>query len=89
MIFLVEIDVRVERRCARSGHDEEEIEREDQVHRAGNEDCWNKEVGRVVSFVTTIGARHEMASGIDSMVESDVLVEERATEPMVGQAVMQ
>ena len=64
VIFLVKIHVRVERRRAGSDHYEEQIERKNKKHPAGNEDHRDEKVGCVVSFVAKIGGRHEMALGI-------------------------
>jgi len=64
VVFLVQIDVRVERRRAGSDHYEEQVERKNKKHPAGNEDHRYEKVGGVVSFVAKIGGRHEMTLGI-------------------------
>lgn len=89
MIFLVKIYVCVERRCTRSSHHGEEIEWQDKIHRAGDKDGWDEKVWRVVSVSATIGRRHKMALGIDRMMKSDVVPEERAAQPVVTKTVMQ
>ena len=89
MVFLVEIDVRVERRRAGSGHYEEQIERKNKKHSSSNEDHGDEKVGRVVSFVATIGGGHEMALSIVRMMKSDVVPVKDAANPMMTEAVME
>jgi len=89
VVFLVEIDVRVERRRAGSGHCKEQIERKNKKHSSGNEDHGDEKVGGVVSFVATIGGGHEMALSIVRMMKSDVVPVKDAANPMMTEAVME
>jgi hypothetical protein len=89
VVFLVEIDVRVERRRAGSDHYDEQIERKNKKHPAGNEDHRDEKIGGVVSFVATIGGGHEMASGIVLMVKSGVVPAKDTAYPVMPEAVME
>jgi hypothetical protein len=89
VVFLVKINVRVERRRTGSDHYEKQIIRKDKKHRAGNEDHWDEKVGGVISFVAKIRGGHEMAIGIVPMVKSDVVPAEDAAYPVMTEAVME
>ena len=89
VVFLVKIYVRVERRRAGSDHYEEQIERKNKKHSTCDEDRGDEKVGRVVSFVATIGGGHEMALGIVCMMKSDVVPVEDAAYSVMAEAVME
>ena len=89
VVFLVKKHVRVERRRTGSCHYEEQIKRKDKKHPAGNDNRGDEKVGRVVSFVATIGGGHEMTPGIVCMMESDVVPVEDAAYPVMTEAVME
>ena len=89
MVLLVKIYVRAERRRAGSGHYEEQIERKNEKHPTCDEDCGDEKVGRVVSFVATMGGGHQMALGIVCMMKSDVVPVEDAAYSVMAEAVME
>ena len=89
VVLLVKIHVRAERRCAGSGHYEEQIERKNPEHPGSNDDRGDEKVGRVVPFVTTIGGGHQMALGIVCVMKLDVVSVEDAAYSVMAEAVME
>ena len=78
MVLLVKIYVGAERRRAGGGHYEEQIDRKNNKHPAGEEKCRDQKVGGVVSFVTTMSRRDQVSLGIVCMVEPEVVPVENA-----------
>jgi hypothetical protein len=89
VVLLVKIYVRAKRRRTGSGNYEEEIERKNEKHPTCDQDCGDEKVGRVVSFVTTIGGGHQMALGVVCMMISDVISVEDAAYSVMTEAVME
>jgi len=89
MVFLVKIYVRIERRRTCKGHYDEQIERKNKKHPTGDEERGDDKVGRVVAFLATIRRGHEMALGVVSMMEFDVVPVEGAAYPVMAEAVME
>jgi hypothetical protein len=88
VVFLVEKDVRVERRrtCGYLNH--EEIDRQYQVCARSHQKHGNKEKGRIVAFVAKVRPRDEMIFGIVDMMEVDVVAEELAADGMMAELAM-
>src|SRR4029077_14772357 len=76
VVFLVEKDVCVERRCTRQHDDQEEIEWQDEGDACSGHKRRNEEEGRIVAFVTEVGRREEMVFGVVGVVEVYVIAEE-------------
>ena len=89
VVLLIEMYVRVKRRRAGCDHYEVQIERHNKKHSTSDEDRGDEKVGRVVSFVATIGGRHEMALGIMCMMKSDVVSVEDAAYSVMAKAIME
>jgi hypothetical protein len=88
VVFLVEKDVRVERRrtCGYLNH--EEIDRQYQVCARSHQKYGNKEKGRIVAFLAKVRARDEMVLGIVDVMEVDVVAEELAADGMMAELAM-
>ena len=84
MVLLVKIYVGAERRRAGGGHYEEQIDRKNKKHPTCDEDCRDQKVGRVVSFVATMGRGDQMSLGIVCMMKSEVVPVEDAAYPVMA-----
>ena len=88
VIFLVEKDVRVERRSTCDYLNHEEINRQYEVCTHSCQKNRNKEVGRSVAFVTEVRARDKMSVGIVGVMEVDVVAKNLTAHWMVGDLIM-
>jgi DNA primase catalytic subunit len=88
VVFLVEKDVRVERRCTCDYLNHEEINRQYEVRTRSYQKNRNKEVGRSVAFVTEVRQRDKMGGGIMGVMEVDVVAKKPTAHWMVGDLIM-
>ena len=89
MVLLIKIHVGAERRGAGGGHYDEQIDRKNKKHPTCDEDRRDEKVGRVVSFVATMGRRDQMSLGIVCMVKSEVVSVEDAAYPVMAKTIME
>jgi hypothetical protein len=89
MVFLVEIDVRIERRCACGGRHQEKTEWEDTECNPCHQNGGDQEIWGIVAFVAAICGRHKAAFGIVPVVKPDVVSEEDAAQPAMAKAVVE
>ena len=73
VIFLVEKDMRVERRRACDCRDHKKIQRQWEINAPPDQKYWNKEVWRSVAFVTKVRRRDKMTCRIMGVMEIDMV----------------
>jgi hypothetical protein len=88
VVFLVEKDMRVERRRVCDCLNHEEIEWQYEVCTRSHQKHRNEEEGCIVAFVTEVRPRNEMIFGIVGVMEVDVVLEEPTAHWMVAELVM-
>jgi hypothetical protein len=88
VVFLVEKDVRVERRCTCDYQNHKEINGQYEVCTRSCQKNRNEEVGRSVPFVTEIRPRDKMSVGIMGVMEVVVVAEKLTAYWMVGDLIM-
>ena len=88
VIFLVEKNVRVKRRCACGDLRYEKVRRQDGVCTRSDQQHRNKEEGCIVAFVSEVHRGDEMIFGIVGVMKVNVVAEEPAAHGMVTELVM-
>jgi hypothetical protein len=88
VVFLVEKDVRVERRRTCRHLNNEEINGQYEVGTRPYYKNRNEEEGGIVAFVTKVRLWYEMISGIIGVMKVDVVAEELTAHWMVAKLVM-
>ena len=88
VVFLVEKDVRVERRRTCDYLNHEEIDWQYEICTRSYQKHRNKEVGRNVAFVTEVRPREKMIVGIMGVMEVNVVVKQLTANWMVGDLIM-
>jgi hypothetical protein len=88
VVFLVEKDMRVERRRTCDCLNHEEIDWQYEICTRSYQKHRNEEEGRVVAFVTEVGPWDEMIFGIVGVMEIDMVAKELTAHWMVAELVM-
>lgn len=88
VVFLVEKDVRVERRRTCDDLNHEEINWQNEVGKCPDQTHGNEEKGRIVAFLIEVCPRNEMLFGIVGVMEPDVVAENLTTHWVVTELVM-
>ncbi len=88
VVFLVEKDVRVERRGTCDYLNHEEINGQYEICTRSYQKHRNEKEGRIVAFVTEVRLGDEMIFGIVGVMEVDVVAEELTAHWMVAELVM-
>ena len=73
VIFLVEKDMRVERRRACDCRDHKKIQRQWEINAPPDQKYWNKEIGCNIAFVAEVRPRDKMIFGIMGVMKVDVV----------------
>src|SRR5258708_40023310 len=88
VVFLVEKDVRVERRRTCDCLNHEKVDWQYEVYTRSYQKHRNEEEGRIVAFVTKVRPCDELIFGIVGVMEIDMVAEELAAGWMVAGRVM-
>ena len=88
VIFLVEKNVRVERRCTCRYLNHEKFYWQYEICKCSHQKYRYEKIRRIVAFVAKVRPRDEMIFGIVGVVEVDVVAEELTAHSMVADLVM-
>lgn len=88
VIFLVEHDMRVERRRTGGDLNDEEIDRQQEIRNRPDETDWYEKIGRIVAFFPEIGRGYQMILGIIGVMKVDVITKQLAADRAMTEPVM-
>jgi hypothetical protein len=88
VIFLVENNMRIERRSACGCGSQKEIYPQQKICTCSHQKHRNEEVRRIVALVAEVRRRDEMIFGIVAVMEVDVVAKEPPAHRMVAELVM-